>query len=155
MPQLSQVTIESKNTRGTAALAYRVEVASRSLLTLSMRALSQLDAAISAPQLRALMVLDQLGCSNLGTLAEALGVSPSSTSRLVDRLVATGLMAREVAAHSRREVQLQLTAGGRRMLRRHDEVRRAVFAEALADLSEPDLLALVQGLDAVRALGER
>jgi len=155
VPQLSQVTIESKTTRGTAALADRVEVASRSLLTLSMRALSQLDAAISAPQLRALMVLDQLGCSNLGTLAGALGVSPSSTSRLVDRLVATGLMAREVAAHSRREVQLQLTAGGRRMLRRHDEVRRAVFAEALADLSEPDLLALVQGLDAVRALGER
>ncbi len=137
MPQLSPVTIESRNTRGTAALADRVEAASRSLLTLSMRALSQVDAAVSAPQLRALMVLNQLGRSNLGTL------------------VASGLMAREVAAHSRREVQLQLTAGGRRMLRRHDEARRAVFAEALADLSEPDLLALVQGLDAVRALGER
>ena len=136
----------------TRALAERVELASRSLLALSMRAMAQLDPSISSTQLRALMVLDEVGGSNLNTLATALDVSASTASRLVDRLVAAGLADRQVPAHSRREVLLALTETGRRVVRDHDEARRAVFTEALADLPEADLRALLQGLDAVHRL---
>lgn len=134
-----------------ASLAHRVELASRSLLALSIKAMAQLDPAISSTQLRALMVLEESGGSNLSTLAAAAGVSTSAASRLVDRLVAAGLADRQVPTHSRREVLLQLTPTGRGVVRDHEQARREVFAEALADLAETDLQALIQGLDAVRA----
>lgn len=134
-----------------ASLASRVEIASRSLLALSIQAMAQLDPAISSTQLRALMVLDGSGGSNLSALAAAVGVSTSAASRLVDRLVAMGLVDRQVPAHSRREVLLELTPAGRRVVRDHEHARQRVFATALADLAEADLRALLQGLDAVRA----
>ncbi len=143
-----------------ASLADRVELASRSLLALSIKAMAQQDPAISSTQLRALMVLEESGGSNLSTLAAAAGVSTSAASRLADRLVAAGLADRQVPTHSRREVLLQLTPTGRGVVRDHEQARREVFAEALADLAdlaETDLQALIQGLDAVRArqAGER
>lgn len=141
----------------TASLADRVELASRSLLALSIKAMAQLDPAISSTQLRALMGLEESGGSNLSTLAAAAGVSTSAASRLADRLVGAGLADRQVPAHSRREVLLQLTPTGRGVVRDHEQARREVFAEVLADLAETDVQALIQGLAAVRAgqVGER
>lgn len=135
----------------TASLADRVEVASRSLLALSIKAMAQLDPAISSTQLRSLMVLEESDGSNLSALAAAVGVSTSAASRLVDRLVAAGLADRQVPVHSRREVLLRLTPAGRGVVSDYQQARREVFAEALADLAETDLQALIQGLDAVRA----
>ncbi len=151
MVQLSQVPTDGEEVSGPASLADRVEVASRSLLALSLRAMARLDPAISSTQLRALMVLAESGSSNLSTLALSVGVSTSATSRLVDRLVASGLADRQVPAHSRREVLLLLTAAGRRVVHEYEQARREVFAEALAGLAEADVQALLRGLDAVRA----
>lgn len=159
MAQLSRVPIDGEGVPVTASLADRVEVASRSLLALSIKAMAQLDPAISSTQLRALMVLEESGGSNLSAAAAAAaaGVSTSAASRLADRLVAAGLADRQVPTHSRREVLLQLTPTGRSVVSDHEQARREVFAEALADLAETDLQALIQGLDAVRArqVGER
>ena len=151
MAQLSQVPTDGEEVPVTVSLTDRVEVASRSLLALSLRAMAQLDPTISSTQLRALTVLEESGGGNLSVLAAAVGVSTSAASRLVDRLVAAGLADRQVPAHSRREVLLQLTPAGRRVVRDYEQGRREVFAEALADLAETDLEALIQGLDAVRA----
>jgi len=151
MAQLSQVSTDGQEVPVTASLADRVEVAARSLLALSLRAMAQLDPAISSTQLRALMVLEESDGNNLSTLAAAVGVSTSAASRLVDRLVAAGLADRQVPAHSRREVLLQLTPAGRGVVSEYEQARREVFAGALADLAEADLQALIQGLDAVRA----
>lgn len=152
MAQLSQVANDGEEVAMAVSMADRVEVASRSLLALSIRAMAQLDPAISPTQLRALMALDEVGSSNLGALASAVGVSTSAASRLVDRLVAAGLADRQISAHSRREVLLELTPAGRRVVRDFEWARRNVFAEALADLAAGDLQALLQGLDAVHAL---
>lgn len=151
MAQLSQVPTGNEGMPVTASLAERVEVASRSLLALSIRAMAQLDPAISSTQLRALMALDETGGSNLSALAAAVGMSTSAASRLVDRLVAAGLVDRQVPARSRREVLLELTPTGRGVVGDYQQARRDVFAEALADLSEPDVQALLRGLDAVHA----
>ncbi len=49
----------------------------------------------------------------LGELAEAILCEQSSTTRLVDRLVAAGLVAKRVASDDRRKVHVFLTEKGR------------------------------------------
>jgi DNA-binding MarR family transcriptional regulator len=57
-------------------------------------------------------------------LAEALGVHPSTVTRLCDRLVAKRLVRRVAGVADRRETTLALTAAGRRLLARVTDVRR-------------------------------
>jgi DNA-binding MarR family transcriptional regulator len=69
---------------------------------------------------------------------------------MVDRLAASGALDRRTSEISRREVTLEVTAHGRRLLRRHEAARRAVFAGVLQDMTETDVRALIRGLEAVR-----
>ena len=133
-----------------AALATEVEIAARALLSLSARASMELPAAVSLTQLRALGAVEDNGPCTLGRLATDLMISVSSASRLVDRIAAAGLLDRRQSESSRRELTLQVTARGRRLLRRHEAARRAVFAEALRGVSLGDAEALLRGLRAVQ-----
>ncbi|PJM92904.1 MarR family transcriptional regulator [Streptomyces sp. CB01373] len=88
-------------------------------------------APVSASQLRVLFVLERNEGINLRTLAATLGSTPPSTSRLCDRLQAVGFVRRQVAATSRREVELRLSRRGRAFLadvraRRETELRSVV-----------------------------
>ena len=88
--------------------------AARAVMRISLHAADQIG-GVSVVQLRALTVLDREGTANLAQLAEGMGVTVSTTSRLVDRLVAAGLVDRRTATHTRREIALRLTAAaGRR-----------------------------------------
>ena len=49
---------------------------------------------------------------NLGGLAAALDVAPSTATRMVDRLVDAGLVYRTIPAGDRREISLTLTPRG-------------------------------------------
>ena len=133
-----------------AELAARVETQARALLALSTRASMKLPGSVSLTQLRALAAVEEVGPCSLGTLADALMISVSSASRMVDRIVALGLLDRRPSETSRRELTLQLTSRGRRMLRRHEASRRAVFAEVLRGMASPDVDALLRGLTAVQ-----
>ncbi|MDP6621539.1 MAG: MarR family transcriptional regulator [Alphaproteobacteria bacterium] len=68
----------------------------------------------------------------LGELAAAIMCEQSTTTRLVDRLVADGLVDKRLAADDRRKVQLVLTPKGR------EETRELVV---LADELERDFVA--------------
>ena len=94
----------------------------RGVVGISTRAADRLG-GISIVQLRALTVLRGLREANLGRLAEGMGVTVSTASRLVDRLVAAGLVDRRPSPHSRRELALTLAAAGRDLLDRYDEQR--------------------------------
>lgn len=90
----------------------------------------ELGCVVPAAQLRALLVIDRAERLNLGRLARSLGVSPSATRRLCDRMAAAGLLARDPAS-SRRETMLHATESGHRLAawvrgRRRDVLRRAV-----------------------------
>jgi DNA-binding MarR family transcriptional regulator len=121
----------------------------RLVVGISVRAADQIGEA-SLVQLRALTVLDDLAGANLVQLAESMGVTVSTASRLVDRLVAAGLTDRRPSAATRREISVTLTAHGREVLRRYDALRvealrarlqqlpghrRATTVDALRDLS--------------------
>jgi DNA-binding MarR family transcriptional regulator len=96
----------------------------RTVVGISTRAADELG-LLSLVQLRALTVLRGLGVANLGRLASGMGVTVSTASRLVDRLVAAGLADRQPSPRSRREVALAVTDRGAALLERYDELRLA------------------------------
>lgn len=130
-------------------LAAEVELAARALLTLSTRASLDMPASVSLTQLRALAAVEDIESCTLSALAEALLISISSASRLVDRVAAAGLLDRRQSETSRREITLRVTPRGKRLLRRHEASRRAVFADALREISPDEAAALLTGLRAV------
>lgn len=94
----------------------------RTLVGIATRAADRLG-AVSIVQLRALTILREMDVANLAQLAEGMGVTVSTTSRLVDRLVAAGMVDRRRAVHSRREIALTLTEHGQATLDRYDQLR--------------------------------
>jgi DNA-binding MarR family transcriptional regulator len=127
--------------------AAAVEEASLALLEMTMTALAGAR-GVSPLQMRLLLVVDRYAPLNLSALAAHLDTSVPSASRLVDRLVEAGLVARGPAAHSRREVALTLTARGKRSLSRLRQVRERGIADVMARMSVDDRTALVSGLTA-------
>ena len=103
----------------------------RAVVGISTRAADAVG-GVSVVQLRALTVLRDLEPATLGRLARQMGVTVSTTSRLVDRLVAAGLVDRAPAPESRREVALALSPAGRALLDRYDD-RRLVDLRAGLD----------------------
>jgi hypothetical protein len=65
--------------------------ASRLLVAISAHSIGQVDETITIPQFRTLVILSNRGPMNLATLAGLLGVQPSASGRMVDRLVGAGL----------------------------------------------------------------
>src|ERR1700756_304076 len=66
--------------------------ASRLLVAISARSIAQVDETITTPQFRTLVILSNKGPMNLATLAGLLGVQPSATGRMVDRLFGAGVV---------------------------------------------------------------
>lgn len=150
MAQLSRPESVGDEPGDMASLAARLELAARGLLALSTRASVDLPGGLSLTQLRALATAETLGPCHLGALAESLMISTSAASRLVDRLVATGVLDRRISDLNRRQVTLRVTPAGQRLLRRHENARRAVFAEMLQKLTPTETRALIRGLEAVQ-----
>src|SRR5689334_24735278 len=105
-------------------------------------------------QLRVLTIVARSRQTNMSRLAEALGVVPSSASRLCDRLEAAGLLRRVPDPRDRREVRLMLTGSARRLLDQIRERRRLALAEVLDRMSEPSRQELLRSLTAFAEASE-
>jgi DNA-binding MarR family transcriptional regulator len=127
--------------------------ASRLLVAISARSIGQVDDSITIPQFRTLVILSNRGSINLATLASLLGVQPSATGRMVDRLVSAGLIDRLPHPTSRRELLATLTKRGREVVRRVTEHRRAEIAGIVAKMPPDDRIGLVRALTAFTAAG--
>ena len=66
-------------------------LASRALVGVAARSLAGVEEQVTLVQYRALVLLDA-GPQNVGTLAKALGIHPSTATRLCDRLTTKGLV---------------------------------------------------------------
>lgn len=138
-----------------------LEVA-RTVMAISVRAAAAVPGGISPVQLRALTALHRLQPANLADLGAALGISPSSTSRLCDRLVTRGLVDRRVSPRIRREVALSVSEQGLRLLAEYDRHRLAAMSAALDNLApqrRPEVLTALRDFaaaaGAVQATGHR
>src|SRR3954463_2477740 len=67
-----------------------VVAASRVLVAVAARSLSAVNTDVTLPQYRTLVVLASRGPQPLGYLAEQLDVSPSTATRMCDRLLRKG-----------------------------------------------------------------
>ena len=126
---------------------------SRLLVAISVRSVGQVDDTITIPQLRTLVILSNRGPVNLATLASLLGVQPSATGRMVDRLVAAGLIDRLPHPTSRRELLATLTKRGRDVVRRVTACRRAEIAGIVEKMPPAERQGLVRALTAFTAAG--
>lgn len=117
----------------------------RLVMHVSIRATAELDGP-SPVQLRALTALRQLEQANLAQLAEEIGVTVSTTSRLVDRLVAAEWVQREPSLQNRREIRLTLRPAGQQLLRQFDERRVALLRECLQHVPADRQEAVVHAL---------
>nr|WP_234320053.1 MarR family transcriptional regulator [Streptomyces sp. SBT349] len=105
---------------------------------------------VSSSQLRVLYILERDEGINLRGLGDLLGAAPSSVSRLCDRLQAVGFVERATSQTSRRELELRLTAGGRRFLAELRERREEALTAAIATMTPAARSALVEGLAGFR-----
>jgi DNA-binding MarR family transcriptional regulator len=100
----------------------------------SVRAADDLG-GLSPVQLRALTALRHTAGANLAVLAEEMGVTVSTASRLVDRLVSAEWVHRSPSPRNRREISLTLTEAGKALLRRFDDGRVLRMRECLAHVA--------------------
>jgi DNA-binding MarR family transcriptional regulator len=123
--------------------------ASRALVGVAAQSLAQTEANLTLVQYRALVALGLNGEQNVGTLAETLGIHPSTATRLCDRLVAKGLMERMTSEESRREVTLALSPAGTALVRAETDSRRRAIRRIVERLDGATQLEIIES---VRAL---
>jgi DNA-binding MarR family transcriptional regulator len=132
-----------------------VLTASRVLVAVAARSLAEAGDEVTLTQYRSLVVLASRGPQSVAALAEELRVTPSTVSRLSDRLVRKRLVARREDRRDRRAVRLALTTAGRLLVDAVTERRRVEIAALLEAIPEESQRSMVQALQALgQAAGE-
>lgn len=106
--------------------------ASRVLVGLAAHSLAEIKPEVTLPQFRALVVLAARGPQRLVDVAAELHVSPSTGTRMCDRLTRKGLVRRYRSVSDRRSVRLALTRTGRSLVDEVTGQRRAQLARIVA-----------------------
>src|ERR1700756_3397766 len=114
-----------------------LQAATRLLAGVALRSLDVLDAAVTLPQFRLLAVLADLGPVPSGQAARALGLDPSTVTRLADRMVTAGHVTRGTDPRHRGVVTLALTATGQDLVAAAGAWRRRELARIMARLTPP------------------
>jgi DNA-binding MarR family transcriptional regulator len=132
---LQSCAVEDSGAAGTefAEQVAALQAATRVLAGVALRSLDVLDGVITLPQFRMLAVLAGLGRARSARVARALSLDASTVTRLADRLVTAGYVARGSDPRHRSVVTLELTPGGERLVGavsqwRHGELSRIVAA---------------------------
>lgn len=136
------------------AITEALLTASRLLVAISARSIALVDETITIPQFRTLVILATHDPINLATLAGLLDVAPSTTGRMVDRLVTAGLIDRKAHPDSRRELVVTLTPRGREVVDAVTAHRRDEIARVVARMPPRERHGLVRALTAFTAAGD-
>ena len=107
-------------------------------------------ADLSVPQFRTLAFVDRNGNASLSDVAEHIGLTLPSVSKIVDGLVTRKLVTRQTAPEDRRRMTLALTTRGRSALQATREATRACLAEDLATLTERERETIMQAMTILR-----
>jgi DNA-binding MarR family transcriptional regulator len=133
--------------------------ASRALVAVAARSLSDLEDDVTLAQYRVLVELASRGPQRSAEIADALGVERSTAGRMCDRLLRKGLVQRRRETTDRRAVRISLTADGRALVdevtrRRRSEIARILRRMPAAD-QRPVLVALRAFADAAGEVPEQ
>jgi DNA-binding MarR family transcriptional regulator len=138
---MNTITYESADSVVDAVLS-----ASRVLVAVAARSLSDIAEEVTLTQYRTLVVLASRGPQNLVGLAEAVGVTPATATRMCDRLVKKKLVVRQSEQDDRRQVRLALTKKGLKLVGAVTDRRRREIEVILSTIAPEEQTVLVQAL---------
>ena len=107
---------------------------------------------LSVPQFRALAFIDRNPAASLSAVAEHIGMTLPSMSKMIDGLVARRLVSRQTHPGDRRRMVLALTKNGLAALTISRRATRACLAENLAVLPDAERANIVRAMEALRPL---
>jgi DNA-binding MarR family transcriptional regulator len=113
------------------------------------------DPQVTMAQMRVLMVLAAVGEARMSDLAHQVGISPSTLSSLVDRLVESGLANRHDDPRDRRSVVVALTPAGSRMLDQFSELGSDALRALLEQLDDRDIVTVNKAIELLVAAARR
>jgi DNA-binding MarR family transcriptional regulator len=105
---------------------------------------------LSLAHLNVVTLLEMHGPMSMGRVAELLGVSMASATGIVGRMEERDLVERRGSPTDRRVVEVHIAEGGRALLRSIRDRRREHLAEVFRRMDEDQLVALREGLRAMR-----
>jgi DNA-binding MarR family transcriptional regulator len=120
--------------------------ASRVLVAVAARSLADVAEEVTLTQYRTLVVLASRGPQNLAGLAEAVGVTPATATRMCDRLVRKDLIRRRTERDDRRQLRVALTTRGRSLVDAVTVRRRQEIARIMSEIPVEQQAILVQAL---------
>jgi DNA-binding MarR family transcriptional regulator len=107
---------------------------------------------LSIPQFRALRFVQTNPNTSLTSLAEHLGLTLPSVSKLVDGLVKQELVERSESSADRRRMTLTLTPSGESIVNQSRVSAQASLAKTLKALSESDIETIAFAMQVLRPL---
>jgi DNA-binding MarR family transcriptional regulator len=107
-------------------------------------------ADLSIPQFRTLAFIDRNVDASLSDVAEHIGLTLPSLSKIVDGLVTRKFVTRQTHPVDRRRMTLALTARGRTVLQTSREATRACLAEDLSALTDRERETVAQAMEILR-----
>lgn len=123
------------------------------LVAVSARSVAAVEAEVSLPQLRVLVILASQGAQSLNALARNLDVHPSNATRACDKLVDAGLLRRAEHAADRRVLELSLTEAGQGLVDKVMEHRREQVQDLLTAVPPDERKVLAAALRRLAAAG--
>lgn len=105
---------------------------------------------LTVPQFRTLAFIERNKGASLSAVANHMGLTLPSTSRLVDVLIARRLLTREDNPIDRRRVKLGATSRGLTILENSRRGTLDYLAKKMSAISADDRKAIVEGLAAIR-----
>jgi DNA-binding MarR family transcriptional regulator len=120
--------------------------ASRVLVAVAARSLADVAEEVTLTQYRTLVVLASRGPQNLAGLAEAVGVTPATTTRMCDRLVRKDLIRRRTERDDRRHLRVMLTEKGRALVDAVTDRRRREIERIMNEIPPEEQVVLIQAL---------
>ena len=107
-------------------------------------------ADLSVPQFRTLAFLQRQPGASLSDVAEHLGLTLPTMSKMVDSLVARKFVTRETHSTDRRCIRLAVTARGQASWLAARQSTQAQLARQLADLSDAQRSTVAQAMEILR-----
>ncbi len=115
----------------------------------NIRSIAEEQYGVSVEQFHILRHIRK-GLTSVSELAEVKQISRSAISQAVDVLVERGLIRRRQNAQDRRNIPLELTDDGNRLLDAIWEKNRAWMGEKMADLTSKELATLTNAMELLK-----
>ncbi|HUI06789.1 MAG TPA: MarR family winged helix-turn-helix transcriptional regulator [Verrucomicrobiae bacterium] len=107
-------------------------------------------AGLSVTQFRVLLFISRCRGSSLSAVADHVGLSLPSVSRMADNLATRGLLVRRPRPDDRRGISLRVTPRGERAVRAALNATQADLAEKLGRLNGQQRTVVVRSMQALR-----